>query len=77
MKDNNSLVFPKQWELDYLQQSVFSKYAKVLSWIGRHLRCKICSFIAHRKNSISFLCPQLSTVYCCNYVYETEQIFAS
>ena len=59
MKDKNSLVFPKQWELDYLQRSVFSKYAKVLIWIGRHLeqKCKMCSFIAHRKNNLSFLCP--------------------
>ena len=37
MKDMNSLMFPKQWELDYLQRLVFGKYAKVLSWIGRHL----------------------------------------
>ena len=31
MKDINSLMFPKQWELDYLQWSVFGKYAKVVS----------------------------------------------
>ena len=34
----------------------------------------MCSFIAHRKKNISFLCPQLSTVYCCRYIYETEQV---
>ena len=37
MKDMNSLMFPKQWELDYLQRLVFGKYAKVLSWVGRYL----------------------------------------
>ena len=74
MNDITRLMFLKQWELDYLQQAVFGKCAKLKSWIGRHFEqnCKICSSIAHVRITSHFYV--LSHILCS---VTTERVFVS